>query len=158
MLKQFLNVQYLEQPGEINITGMERLSEVKTAIKKFYRSLSQKDTASIQLKDQQGNIVKDLEEVGTKYLSKMGPAFDIHLLRPPALDLEPFPDFPSAWLEGLPGSSKPSIRRTALVSDIAQKVEALGSLIITSPIYWKNIIGQIDVQSLAKCWHLVSSG
>ena len=49
--------------------------------------------------------------------------------------MERFPDNTSAWLEGFPGSGKPSIRRTALVGDIAQKVEAFGSLITNSPSF-----------------------
>ena len=87
-LKRFLNVVYEGNKAEINITGMERLSEVEEKVKSFFGHNIPGAASQIQLWDQEGNqikIWKDFNVLNDEYFEEEGLELVIQLLPSPEL-------------------------------------------------------------------------
>ena len=86
MTKRFLNVEYSVYKTRINVTDMEDLSEVRRAIKDEYGPvLADVGAAQLQLYDQQGQHIKDLDDIPEEYYKKAkdgGLSLVVHTLQP----------------------------------------------------------------------------
>jgi len=71
MPKRFLNVEYAGTKTRINITGAERLGEVRRAIKaEFANGLAHVDAPQLQLFDQENKQITDLDDIPRDYFLK----------------------------------------------------------------------------------------
>lgn len=71
MPKRFLNVEYSGTRTEVGVSDAERLGEVQDAIKsKLSNALAQVDAPQLQLYDQRGQHITDLDDIPDDYYKK----------------------------------------------------------------------------------------
>ena len=72
MPKRFLNVEYSGIKTDIDVTDAERISQVQDAVKvSFGPVMADVGAAQIQLQDQKGQQITDLEEIQEEYYKKL---------------------------------------------------------------------------------------
>ena len=72
MTKRLLNISFEGRKTEINVTGFERMGQVRRAVKEeFANALAQVDAANIQVSDQEGTLIDDLDEISDSYFQKV---------------------------------------------------------------------------------------
>ncbi|KAI8891573.1 hypothetical protein BC833DRAFT_19368 [Globomyces pollinis-pini] len=71
MLKRFLNIEYSGTKTEVDITEVERISQVITAIKAYFGEDIPAPAFRIQLYDQQGKLITDLDDISEDYCKKV---------------------------------------------------------------------------------------
>ena len=156
--RRFLNVQFGNTKTEIDVDGIVRLSQVQDKIKKKYSaSLTNVDTARIELYDQQNNLVQRLDKIPGEYFQyedegglflRIGIAsFEQQPLFGPvssensadatlqALSLRLLTQATGEAVtgEGIDRRSDPIIRRSELLKHIFDTVNETGMALVRSP-------------------------
>lgn len=143
----FLNVVYRETRAEIKTDGIERISELRRAIKDEYKNaLADIDAPQLQLYKSYPNepiaMMAHYRALPNEFHVEGGPCVEIHTSPPPTKkqsslwNIIPFPPNSGNTHEGLPDSAqKPVLNRSALVKKLSETMEKQMSLLITSPSF-----------------------
>ncbi|KAI3631359.1 hypothetical protein MIR68_010849 [Amoeboaphelidium protococcarum] len=142
----FLNVIYGGMSAEIKTDGIERIGELRRAIKEEYnRALAEIDAPRLQLYNSSTNdriaTMADFRALPNAFYVEGGPCIEIRTSPPPSkqpslVNIVPFPPNSGAVHEGLPDAAqKPVIDRAELVKKISDIMERQMSLLITSPSF-----------------------
>jgi hypothetical protein len=67
MTNRYLNVQYGTRTAKVDVTGISRLGGVKRAVKANFGDDIPVDAALIQLYNQQGQFISDLDDITELY-------------------------------------------------------------------------------------------
>ncbi|KAJ2986097.1 hypothetical protein HDV02_000222, partial [Globomyces sp. JEL0801] len=84
MLERFLNIEYYGTKTDVDITTAGRLSQVNTAIKAYFGEDIPATASRIQLYDQQGKLITDLDNIPEEYFIKGGSCVVIGIPTPPS--------------------------------------------------------------------------
>ena len=71
MTKRFLNIIYGDRRTKIEVTGFERIAQLRKAVKEEFGDDIPAPAARIQLCNQQGALIDDLDDIGEEYYQKV---------------------------------------------------------------------------------------